>query len=324
MLCGLKDFHMEISERAKGHICVLTTNLMFGVFIPISKYLMTDFASPLFITMCRFIGATILFWTASFFIKDNKVAPKDLLWFLFFALTGIVFNQGLFIFALGLTSPVDASVILTATPFSAMAVAALLVGDPLTKRKLAGACVGAAGAVWLLLSASGGGLGSGSVSGDLLVFLATVSAAVYFVTAKPLTLKYSPITIMKWMFLFSTIIFIPFVPKAYFSEDSLKAALGGWEVAGLLYVVCGATFLAYLFQNMGIKRIRPATVAMYIYVQPVVSSEIAVMVGQDTFSWGKLFASFLVFAGVYIVTTSPRTAEQLKIAEEVEEQGRRR
>lgn len=312
---------MAISERAKGHICVLTTNLMFGVFIPISKYLMHGFMSPLFVTICRFIGATVLFWTASLFIKDRKVAPKDLLWFFFFALFGIVFNQGVFIFALGMTSPVDASVILTATPFSAMAVAAILVGDPLTKRKLFGAGVGAAGAVWLLLSASDGGLGSGSVSGDLLVFTATVCAAIYFVTAKPLTLKYSPITIMKWMFLFSTLMFIPLMPKAFASEDSIKATLGVCEIAGLAYVVGGATFLAYLFQNMGIKRIRPATVAMYIYVQPVVSSAIAVFVGQDSFSWSKLFASFLVFAGVYIVTTSPRTPEQLKIAEEVERQG---
>ena len=170
MLCGLKIFHMEISERAKGHICVLTTNLMFGVFIPISKYLMTDFASPLFVKMCRFIGATILFWTASFFIKDNKVAPKDLLWFLFFALTGIVFNQGLFIFALGLTSPVDASVILTATPFSAMAVAALLVGDPLTKRKLIALVVSLLGCVMVSgilggdMTASWAGIGLGVLS----------------------------------------------------------------------------------------------------------------------------------------------------------------
>lgn len=126
---------------------------------------------------------------------------------------------------------------------------------------------------------------------------------------------------MKWMFLFSTLMFVPLMPKAFASEDSIKATLGVCEIAGLAYVVGGATFLAYLFQNMGIKRIRPATVAMYIYVQPVVSSAIAVFAGQDAFSWSKLFASFLVFAGVYIVTTSPRTPEQLKIAEEVERQG---
>lgn len=308
-------------ERVKGHLCVLATNVIFGIFIPISKYLMRDYTSPLCLTLCRFIGATLLFWTASMFIKDNRVSLRDLAWFFFFALTGIALNQGVFIFALGLTSPVDASVILTATPFSALFVSVLLARDVVTRRKLFGICVGAAGAVWLLTSAAGAGnVGSGSLGGDLLVFFATVNAAVYFVTAKPFTLKYSPITIMKWMFLFATLMFLPFAKDAFFAEESVRNPLGFWEIGGLLYVVIAATFVAYLLQNMGIKRIRPTTVAMYIYVQPVVSSAVAIFVGQDTFSWTKLFASALVFLGVYIVTTSPRTHAQLEFAKAVEDE----
>ena len=48
------------SERIKGHICILGTNTIFGIFIPISKYLMGDCVSPLTLTMFRIFGAAVL------------------------------------------------------------------------------------------------------------------------------------------------------------------------------------------------------------------------------------------------------------------------
>ena len=90
-------------ERIKGHICVLTANTIFGVFIPVSKYLMGGHISPMTLTMFRVLGAAMLFWTASLFVEKQKTDIKTLAWFFFFALTGVVLNQGLFIFALGHT-----------------------------------------------------------------------------------------------------------------------------------------------------------------------------------------------------------------------------
>lgn len=93
--CSLRILAM--SERLKGHLFILATNTIFGVFIPVSKYLLNGYVSPMMLTCFRIVGATFLFWTASFFISDNKVTWKALLWFLFFALTGIVFRGFLFL-----------------------------------------------------------------------------------------------------------------------------------------------------------------------------------------------------------------------------------
>lgn len=303
--CSLRILAM--SERLKGHLFILATNTIFGVFIPVSKYLLNGYVSPMMLTCFRIVGATLLFWTASFFISDNKVTWKALLWFLFFALTGIVFNQGLFIFGLRHTSPVDASVILTATPFSALFISALYFGDKITGRKLLGIATGAAGAIWLIITAAGSHSGnSGSILGNAIVLVTTICAAIYFVTSKPMTKYYTSFTMMKWMFTFSTLMLWPFFYSECKDEFLGLSNLGFGAWAGILYVVVAATFLAYLFLPMGIKRMRPTTVAMYIYVQPIVSSIVAIIVGQDSFMWSKVFASVLVFIGVYIVTTSPR------------------
>lgn len=60
---------------------------------------------------------------------------------------------------------------------------------------------------------------------------------------------------------------------------------------------------------MALKHIRPTTVSMYNYVQPIVASVIAIAVGQDIISIQKLSSSALVFAGVYLVTKSKKKDE---------------
>lgn len=308
-----------VSERVKGHVCILAANVIFGVYIPVSKYLLKDFASPLFMTMCRMFGAAALFWLASLFVKDAKPSKRELAWFFVFALCGVLLNQGLFMYALGKTSPIDASVILTATPFAALFISYIYLKDPITRRKLLGIAVGAAGAIWLVMGAHGAsGGGAGSAYGNMLVVFTTVCAASYFVLSKPLAAKFSAITIMKWMFLFASLMLMPLAPQGFAGDDSIKATFGFGECAALFYVVVFATFVAYLLLAQGIKRIRPTTVSMYIYVQPIVSSAVAIFVGQDSFSWAKLVAASLVFFGVYLVTSAPRTADQEKYLRKLE------
>ena len=115
---------------------------------------------------------------------------------------------------------------------------------------------------------------------------------------------------MKWMFTFSALMFAPFFWWTSGDELAELGSLSLWDWSGVAYVVAGATFVSYMLLPMGIKRMRPTTVAMYIYVQPIVSSVVAIAVGQDAFMWSKLFASALVFAGVYVVTSSPRAGDK--------------
>ena len=57
------------------------------------------------------------------------------------------------------------------------------------------------------------------------------------------------------------------------------------------------------------KRIRPTTVSMYKYIQPIVASFIAGFIGQDSGSVTKLVSAALVFSGVYLVTQSKSRAD---------------
>ena len=79
-----------------------------------------------------------------------------------------------------------------------------------------------------------------------------------------------------------------------------------WHV---IYVVVGATFIAYFLIPIGQKRVRPVVVCMYTYVQPVIAMVIALALGMDRLNALKVIASLLVFTGVGLVNFVPKTAK---------------
>ena len=138
--------------------------------------------------------------------------------------------------------------------------------------------------------------------GNLIIFGAVMSFALYLTLFKKLISRYKPVTIMKWMFLFATIQSFPFCVNS-FSTANFES-YNSVTILKILYVVVIATFVTYILLAVGQKALRPTTLSMYNYLQPVVAALAAVLMGIDTFGIEQLLAAILVFAGVYMVTRS--------------------
>lgn len=297
----------------KGHASMLGANTMWGLMSPISKMIMTGGAiTPLVVTDLRIGGAMVLFWMLSFFQKPEHVSPKDLITLFFASLFAIVFNQGCFIFGVSLTSPGDASIITTSMPLWAMIFAAFILKEPITGKKVLGIAFGAGGALLLILG-SGQNTQISSTSentaiwGDLLVLFAQLSYALYIVLYKNFVNKYSLVTIMKWMFTYSFICMLPFSANDLMTTH--WSDLQSTEIIGLVFIVVGATFISYMLIVVGQKKLRPTVAGMYNYIQPLVACIVAVCWGMDSFNLTKIIAVFLIFGGVYLVTSSRSRVE---------------
>ena len=298
--------------KLKGHGSMLGANVMWGLMSPMAKFVMVGGAvTPLVVTDLRITGAMVLFWIASFFQKPERVAPKDLLKLLGASLLAIVFNQGCFIFGVGMTSPVDASIITTSMPLLAMVLAAIYLKEPITGKKVLGIAVGATGALLLILGShqvsEAKAAGNHYIWGDLLVLLAQFSYALYFVLFKNFVNKYSLITIMKWMFTYAFICALPFSYNDLLHTE--WKSLQNTEIGALVFIVVGSTFVSYVLIVIGQKNLRPTVAGMYNYVQPLVASIVAVCWGMDTFNFVKIISVALIFGGVYLVTNSRSKAE---------------
>ena len=288
------------SKNYTGHICMLIASTAWGLMSPIGKDVMSTEITALSLATFRMVGAALCFWIASLFTKREEVKPHDLMLLFFAALFAIVFNQGMYIFGLSLTSPIDASIITTTAPIATLILAAIFLHEPITGKKLGGVFLGAIGALIMIIGP----------------YLLWVSFAAYLTFFKGLASKYHPITCMKWMFTYAAICFIPFsyseVSAIPFTEISART----WGETA--FVVVGATFMTFLLLMNAQKVLRPTVLSMYNYTQPIVASIVSVLIGIGTFGWTKGVAVVLVFAGVYLVTQSKSRAQMLK---EMEEKG---
>lgn len=291
-------------DKWHGHLAILATNLIFGLNTPIAKTLVPEWITPYALTLLRMSFAAILFWGASLFFKKEKVSNKDLVVLFFGGLFGLVGTQLSFANALIYSSPVTITIIAAMTPLVVMLLAALVLKEPITLKKAAGVITGCCGALLIILQSTGNGVQPGNMTGVLFCILNVISFAIYLVITRPVSQRYSPLTLMKWMFLFSAMLSLPFGYAELIDAKAFSAASGFNVLLRLSYILILATGTAYLLIPVALKRIRPTTVSMYNNLQPMVASVIAIIIGQDVFSWDKPAAAILVFTGVYLVTQS--------------------
>ena len=290
-----------------GHVSLLIANIIFGANNPIARVLMPEIIDPLALTFIRFSGGMILFWLVSLFFKREQVPAKDKFLLFCASIFALSFNQLPFFKGLSMTSSVDASIVVTMLPIVTMVFSALILKEPITQLKVVGVLIGAAGALLLIFSEQIEGLSSGNMMGNLIVFSATVSFALYITLFKRLIDRYHPVTIMKWMFLSATITGLPFSYTSLMATDFTTLVMADWVKIG--FVVFFATFTGYLLLPIGQKTLRPTTLSMYNYVQPIVASLIAILIGMDRLGYEQIISSVLVFSGVYIVTQSKSRAQ---------------
>lgn len=292
-------------EKLKGHSIILMVNVLFAVNISVSKSLIPVNMAPEALTLLRILFATAMFWLSSLFVKREKVSLRDFGLLFLCACTGIAFNQSLFMTGLNMTSPVDTSIIATAGPIYVMLLAALILKEPITKQKVAGVLLGMAGGALVILSSAHSDDRSSSLNGDMLIVSSNLLYSIYVVISRPLSQRYSAITVMKWMFLFSAIMLTPFMYRQVLDAPVFRADAMEWtSLVRIVFVLLGGTFIPYMLIPMSLRRLRPTTVSMYNYIQPIVASLLAVMVGQGSFTVDKFISTLLVFAGVYLVTMS--------------------
>ena len=302
---------MTLSQKQQGHLIMLVVMTVFGLNIPINKYLYsTGLLTPMAMTMLRMGFAATAFWIVSLFTKKEKVDRRDLLILCIGGISGMLINQSLFAYGLGQTSSVDASIITTSGPLFAMILAAVLLKEPITFKKAGGVLLGGLGAIFLVYTSNQvvtPGQGS-ALAGDIAVLSAQLFYAFYLVITRPLSTKYSPITMMKWMFFFAALINLPVSYDAVFTAQLFRQP-DIMPYLMLSFTLLGATFFTYMMIPLAQRRIRPTTISMYNNMQPLIASGVAIYMGMDRFTFEKLLAAILIFGGVYLVTASKSRAD---------------
>lgn len=301
---------MDNKKQITAHLSMLFACVFWGLMAPLGKDAMTHGITGLDMVTFRVIGGAILFWLSSLFVKREEVSRKDLSMLFLAGIFGLVCNQCCYTIGLSITSPVNASIVVTSMPIFTMILAAIILHEPITSKKVLGVFLGCIGAVALILtSASATSDKVGDIRGDLLCMAAQLSFALYLTLFNRLIKRYSVFTINKWMFTSAFIIIVPFSFHHVASISWNIVPVKTWIETG--YVVLFGTYISYILTMIGQKTLRPTVVSAYNYVQPIVSVTVSIILGIGVFKLGQAFSVLFVFAGVWLVNKSKSRADMV-------------
>ena len=290
-----------MNKRTIALFAAFAATSIFGFNHTIAKELMPDVLSPNALLYCRVVGAAIFFWFISLFLKNEKIEVKDFKLIIICAFFGMGLNMITALNGLYNSTPINSAIITTLAPIFIFLISVIIIKEKITKIKYVGVFIGFCGTLTLIL------LNEKSVSsapdinlGNFYLFINSISYALYFVLVKPLTKKYTMITIMKWLFLFSIFINMPFGLIEFTEINWVE--ISRVSLLKISYVVFCTTFLVYLLNLYALKNLKASTVGMFIYLQPVIGILFAIYRGADKLTVADATSVLLVFIGVYLVS----------------------
>ncbi len=298
---------MKLSNAQKGHLSLFTAQVIYAMNYSIAKDIMPHYLHPISLVFLRIFGACVLFWMLSFFISSERqnVTKEDLKKIVVLSLFGVLINQFFFIYGLSITTPINSAIIMISNPIIVFLLSFFIFSknssDFIHWKHWLGLGFGIIGALTLILFKGNFSFGSDTWLGDLMTLLNSTSWALFLIYGKEMLQKYHTVAVMKYMFLWGTILFLP-VAVYFLSHEEWQTIPISiyWAIA---FVVIATTFIAYLLNTYGLKLMSTSVVSMYIYTQPFLATLFAVMLGKDTITATKLIAGCFVLLGIYLVNT---------------------
>jgi drug/metabolite transporter (DMT)-like permease len=173
--------------------------------------------------------------------------------------------------------------------------------------------MGTVGAVLLTLSSSS--ISPSASLGDIFLFINAFSYAIYLVIAKPLMQRYSPFTVITYVFTFGSVFVLIYPPtlSELMTTNFERITQDVW--LKIAFVVIGVTFFTYLLTMVGLKTLSPTVSSSYIYLQPILVIIFAFLFAYigisadytNTFTWQKIAYMLLIFGGVWFISRKAKT-----------------
>jgi drug/metabolite transporter (DMT)-like permease len=293
-----------MTKRVQALLAALVATTFFGINHTLAKGLMPDYIQPYGFVFTRVLGAGIIFWVVSLFIKNEKIKREHWPRLLLSALFGMVINMMLSFKGLSLSTPINSSVIVTITPILVFILSAVLIREKITILKGSGAILGLFGGLSLIFFGVQQQVGAPNIPlGNVLLFVNALSFGMFLIVAKPLTKTYHPITLMRWLFLTAIIINLPIGWSEFREVDWINMPFSAlWRIG---FVIVGTTFTTYLLNIFALKHLSASTIGVFTYLQPVIAIAFAIFSGADQLTLLKIISVILVFLGVFMVTKNP-------------------
>ncbi|MGB0527646.1 MAG: DMT family transporter [Flavobacteriaceae bacterium] len=297
-----------MKKRYIAFFAAFMATSIYAINHTLAKGVMPDLVKPFGFIFLRTAGAAVLFWGVSLFLPKEKIEKKDWPRLLLATVLGMSINMLAFFKGLELSTPINSAVLVSITPICTLILSAIIVKEKITFNKAFGIIIGFIGALGLILFGHEERADAPNIFlGNSLFVLNAFAYGAYLVIVRKLMMKYSPTTLLKYMFTIATIINFP-VTYPEFSEIQWSV-MPLWAFGTIAFVVVGVTFMTYVLNGFAMKQLKASTIGVFTYVQPLMGIIFAISMGKDQMSSIKLLAAILVIGGVYLGSMKPKSAK---------------
>lgn len=282
----------------KIHLPLIAVQFLFASLPTFSKLTFLSF-NPESVTWYRIVLVAVIFSAIFFTTKKEKLKEKKHLFnFAVFAFFGVVGNQYLFLKGVENSTAINASILISTIPIFTMLIAVILKKEMFSKLKFFGVIVALFGVLNLL------GLSNlkfdAYLSGNLMIITNALFYSIFLVISKPMLEIYKPFTLVTYVFIFAAIEVFPLT-----FADVLKVNYSALTIENyypLFAVLILGTLLPYLINSFALKRASSSLVAIYIYLQPMIGTVLAITILGEILSAKVLISFVLIFIGLNIVS----------------------
>ncbi|MDA8162237.1 MAG: DMT family transporter [Desulfobacteraceae bacterium] len=279
---------------------LLFVALIWGINFSIVKFALADF-HPLTFTVVRFALAAVFLFIVMLLGRESfHIDRRDR-----FALTGLGFlgitlYNIFFMYGLKYTTASNSALLISLSPLFGALISAGSGKERLTFRISSGLTLATAGVILIIRSRHGEPSPSSSgIAGDLLTLCATLTWALYTITAKPLLEKYSAIKVTAYSMAAGSILLLPLSLPALRHQRWSAVSIASW--AAMAFAAFLAAGVAYVFWYQGVKRIGVTRTMVYHYIMPFAAVFFAAYALEERITLLQIAGGSSILAGVYLV-----------------------
>ncbi len=289
-------------ERIKPHLALLIGNSIWAINYPLYHIIFSNGVRASAMLELSLVVAALFSFVPLLWSKAERVERGDIKFLVAAAILSGLLRKGLVIFSLSLTSPVDASIIASLVPIMALVVSVVMGIDRFTLPRVVGILLGMGGAMAIILSSNSSAVAHSALKGNMLMVVYTLAAALYMVWLQPLFRRYKPITLLRWVYSLSALMFLPFSAEAVATTPF--SGMSAHILLATIFVILVPTFLPNLLLNYALGRVTPTISSIYSYIQPILAIAVSVWLGLDKLRWEVPVYGAVIIAGVALVIDS--------------------
>ena len=287
----------------KADIAMVATTFLWGLNTVISKNAVGDTPETFRVFIyngLRIPGGTVLLFLVLIITgKSFVIHKKHLLFCAVLSFFGLFMFMAAFILGLSLTSSANTGVILAMTPILILVISLITGIERPTKRIIGGIIVGFSG--MMVLTFNRGGL-SFNV-GDALILCSCLAWAIHTVYGKKMLSSYSPLVVIAWLYLFTSLYQLPFTFYHLPSQDFSSVTPLNWFY--LIVSVVGSVILANTLYYYAVGKIGPSKAGVYTNLTPVFTLLLAVAIRSEAISIVQVSGLVLIVCGIALSKSRP-------------------